>query len=87
MPGACEARNPAVITTSKAQNRLGGDRCAHMAARCQTYVSGRAIRNPTVRVLQCIAVAIGMTSADLLAYDERTKGRSDTRVRKKCRSG
>ena len=76
-----------MITTSKAQNRLGGDRCAHMAARCKTYVSGRAIRNPTVRVLQCIAVAIGMTSADLLAYDERTKGRSDTRVRKKCRSG
>jgi hypothetical protein len=61
-----------------------------MAARCQTYVSGleRAIRNPTVRVLlQCIAVALGMTSADLLACDERTKGRSDTRVRKNCRSG
>jgi transcriptional regulator with XRE-family HTH domain len=54
----------------------------------RTYVSGveRGIRNPTVRVLQVIASALGVKPADLLA-EEKSATDADGDRPEECRSG
>ena len=54
------------LTTGLSQEAL-----ADAAGLDRTYISGveRGVRNPTVRVLDHIAAAIGVTPADLLAHD------------------
>jgi transcriptional regulator with XRE-family HTH domain len=54
---------------------LSQEALADLAGLDRTYVSGveRGIRNPTVRVLQVIAVALGVKPADLLADEPRKR--------------
>jgi transcriptional regulator with XRE-family HTH domain len=63
---------------------LSQEALADAAGLDRTYVSGveRGVRNPTVKVLQGIAIALGVTSADLLAGEECDSGRDDDGPRK-----
>jgi transcriptional regulator with XRE-family HTH domain len=63
---------------------LSQEALADAAGLDRTYVSGveRGVRNPTVKVLQGIAIALGVTSADLLAGEENASVRDDGGPRK-----
>lgn len=67
---------------------LSQEALADAAGLDRTYVSGveRGVRNPTVKVLQSFATALGVKPADLLADNESATGHTGGRPRKKCRT-
>jgi transcriptional regulator with XRE-family HTH domain len=68
---------------------LSQEALADAAGLDRTYVSGveRGIRNPTVRVLQVIAAALGVKPADLLADENGATACADDSWPRKRRAG
>jgi len=59
------------IKRLRAEQALSQEELAERASLHRTYISGveRAVRNPTITVLEKIAVALGVPLADLVAAD------------------